>query len=190
MSTVHKPLTSAHESGRRTRSALGIACLGAIAAALVAASAPGASRGYSRRGLQCKPGVTGTWVQNCGPAAATARFSGKVVRWTSGSCKTVNGVLRLHIGRSPLLGLSPKTKYWEHTSTARRDGVHRQDVYVDWWLGKPQYVLVPPMKVRRIGATSSEGRSRGRSSPRWEESLRPSAAEARPRLVPLLKLIG
>jgi hypothetical protein len=147
MSMLHRPLTSAHESGRRRRSALGIACLGAIAAALVAASAPGASVATPAAVSKCKPGVTGNWVQDCGPAAATARFSGKVVRWTSGSCRTVNGVLRLHIGRHPLRGLSPKTKYWEHTSTAQRDGAHRKGVYVEWWLGKTQYVLVPPMKV-------------------------------------------
>ncbi len=144
---LHRRLTSAHGSGRLRRSALGIACLGAIAAALVAASAPGASVATPAAVSKCKPGVTGTWVQNCGPAAATARFSGKVVRWTSGQCKTVNGVLRLHIGRHPLTGLSPKTKYWEHTSTAQRDGVYRQDVFVEWWLGKTQYVLLPPMKV-------------------------------------------
>jgi hypothetical protein len=144
---LHRPLTSAGGSAWRRRSGLGIAFLAAIGAALVAASAPGASVATPAAMSKCKPGVTGNWVQNCGPGAATARFSGKVVRWTSGSCRTLDGVLRLHIGRYPQTGLSPKTKYWEHTSTALRDGVYRKGVYVEWWMGKTQYVLVPPMKV-------------------------------------------
>ena len=123
-----------------------VAYLFVLAAAVVAAGAPSAGLATPSTAAKCEEGPTkvgGTWwVQYCGPATSTARFSGKTVRFSSGSCKTTQrGVLILYIGRRTFRGLSPKTKYWELVSVKKGDGVYRKDVFIEWWLGKTHYVL-------------------------------------------------
>jgi hypothetical protein len=122
-------------------------CLAVVAVTLVASSASGAGRVTAAPAAKCKEGVVQvngrSWVQYCGPATATVRFSGRTVKFASGRCQTrkPSGVLILYIGKRPLRGTSPKTKYWEHVSHPNGDGVQRKDVFVEWWLGKKHYVL-------------------------------------------------
>ena len=126
-------------------------CLAVIAAALVAVGASSAGGSAVAAAAKCDPGAVRrggvVWVQYCGPGRATARFSGRTVRFTSGRCITRKNVKSLFLGAHPLRGFSPKTKYWELVTQVGRDGVVRKNVFVEWWLGKTHYVLVPPIKM-------------------------------------------
>jgi hypothetical protein len=119
--------------------------LAVLAAALVAAAVSSAGSTTATASAKCEEGpvkINGTWwVQYCGPATATARYSGKAVRFTSGRCVTRRRVKILYLGRRVFRGLSPKTKYWELVAAPRRDGVQRKDVFVEWWVGKTHYIL-------------------------------------------------
>ena len=119
--------------------------LAVVAVALFAGSASSTSLA-----AKCEEGpvkVNGVWwVQYCGPATATAKFSGKTVRFTSGHCIRRKGaggqfVRILHLGRYSMVSVSPKTKYWELTSVMKGDGVYRNGVFVEWWLGARHYIL-------------------------------------------------
>jgi hypothetical protein len=130
-----------------------------IATALIAA---GVSSGGSTLGgasAKCDDGtvtINGrVWIQYCGPAKATARFSGKTVRFANGHCITRNNVKFLFLGKRPFRGLSPKTKYWSVTTTVGPDGATRKNVVVDWWLGPKHYV------VGNLKMTFKNGRKQG-----------------------------
>ena len=118
-------------------------CLAVIAAALVAVGASSAGGSKAAAAAKCDPGASTigstVWIQYCGPAKATARFSGRTVRFSSGHCITRKGVKFLRLGRAPLSGSSTKTKYWELTTKTGRDGLVRRNVFVEWWLGKKHY---------------------------------------------------
>jgi hypothetical protein len=124
-----------------------VACLAALAVTLVVASASGAASAPSAAAAKCDPGPTKIsgkwWLQYCGPATSTVRFSGKTTKFTSGTCsfRSKTGVLLLYIGKRDFLAESPKTKYWELLAALKGDGVYRKDVFVEWWLGKTHYVL-------------------------------------------------
>jgi hypothetical protein len=119
--------------------------LAVVAATLVTVGAPSAGLVTSARAAKCEEGpvnINGRlWVLYCGPAKATVRFSGRTVRFVSGRCITRNGVKFLYLGRRPFRGLAPSTKYWELTTKTGRDGVVRNNVFVEWWLGRKHYVI-------------------------------------------------
>jgi hypothetical protein len=129
----------------------GLVLLAALAAASSAVGASNAGSSSPAASVACSKGLNTIngrlWVQYCGPSKATVRFSAKTVRFASGACITRNNVKLLRLGKRPLRGVAPGTKYWELTTAVGPDGVARKQVFIEWWLGKVHYMMVAPMKM-------------------------------------------
>jgi hypothetical protein len=141
---------------KKTRLTRSLVLLAAVAAACSVVGASSAGSSSLSMADACKKGlktINGKlWVQYCGPAKATARYLGKTVRFSSGTClrRTQikgNEVLAAALGRRIFRGWASGTKYFELASRLRGDGVYRKDAFIEWIVGRTHYVVVQPLKV-------------------------------------------